>query len=278
MGKVLQFVVPELAFENNFLMNAMLGIASLHMQRLLPDPTKAQRQTAIYRAKALNQFRQALPSIDINSQHYDAALIMAVLLVVLCSQDHTTSDDELMIVQWLILYGGMLTVLRMGSDDIILSRKIGPMFHRYITEVKVTPTVPAKLLDMVACITPMDADYVSLEFYCQALDSLAVVYASLCQDGISNALSLRVITWPTYLTSEFAELAKQRRPRALVILAYYLTFMKLIPDLWWIEGMADREIAIISKSLSPEWHILLQTPLRATMLTKIEDIVQLLLE
>jgi len=277
MGKVLQFVVPELAFENNFLMNAMLGIASLHMQRLHPDPANAQRQTVIYRAKALKQYRQALPFIDINSEHYDAALIMTILLVVLCSQDYAMSNEELTIVQWIILYGGMRTVMEMDTAETIRSKKIGPMFSRYITELKSTPAISLSLFNMVACVTPMDEEYASLKFYCQALDDLAVVYASLSQDGVGNAFSLRVITWPTYVTREFAALAKEKRPRALIILAHYLIFTKLVSNLWWVEGIADREIAIISNMLSPEWHQFLQIPLQARSLTKSEDIVQLLL-
>lgn len=277
MQKVLQFIVPELAFENNFLMNGMLGVASLDMQRLLPDPTTVRRQTVIYRAKALQQYRQALPFVHMNSENYNAALLMAILLVVLCSQDHPTSNDELTIVRWIILYGGLRTVMKMGTFETVMSSKVGPIFRRYITEVKSTPVVPVSLLNMVACITPMDAEYASLKFYFQTLDDLAVVYASLGQDGVSNAFAIRVITWPTYVTEEFTQLAKETRPRALIILAHYLVFTKLVPDLWWMEGIADREIMIIARMISPEWLPFLDIPLQAVSLTKIEDIVSLIL-
>ena len=277
MNKVLQFVVPELAFETSFLMNAMLGIASLHMQQLLPDPTQSQKQTMIYRARALKQYRQALPLMDTNSDQYDAALIMALLLVVLCSQDYIADNEELIVVKWIFLYGGMQTVMKLGDIETIPSRKVGPIFNRYITEVKLTPTIPSSLLNMVACITPLDPDYAYLEFYCKTLDDLAVVYASLVQDGLGNALSLRVITWPTYVSTEFANLAKEKHPRALIILAHYLVFTKLVSHLWWVDGVADRDISIIARGISPEWLSFLKMPLEAISLTKAEDIVQLLL-
>jgi hypothetical protein len=95
--------VPQLAFENDFLLNGILGIASLHMQNILPNPEKARQQTDIYRARALSGFRQAVTRLHLNSQSYNAALIMSLLLVVLCAKDFTSDVGDLGIIHWLLL-------------------------------------------------------------------------------------------------------------------------------------------------------------------------------
>lgn len=277
MHNVLRFTLPELAFGNEFLMNGMLGIASLHRQRLLPDAGDSQKQTDLYRFKALSGFRKAVATVGPDSPNYEATLVMSVLLVVMCSQDYKESDGELTIVRWLVLYRGLNAIFKLRSYPAVASTSVFPVFKRQIKELTSVPVVPTVLMHMLATVNPLDPDYEGLPHYCKILDAIGMLYASLSEDSLGANLSIRVVSWPSYGSDQFAKFTRENRPRALVILAHYLVFIKLVKGIWWIEGIADQEIKAISNIVEPKYASYMEVPLQAADMINLEDIAKLML-
>ena len=277
MHNVLRFAMPELAFESDFLMIGILGIASLHRQRLLPDAGDTQKQTDLYRFRALSSFRKAVAAFGPDSPNYEATLVMSILLVVLCSQDYNPDDGELTIVRWVVLYRGLSALFTLRPLSEIVNSRVYPVFQRQLTELTSIPVVPTILMNMLATVHRLDPDYAELPHYCKILDAIGMLYASLREDGLGANLSIRVVSWPSFGSDPFAKFAKENRPRALVILAHYLVFIKLVKGIWWIEGMADREIKAISKLVGPKFAPYMQVPLQAAEMTNLEEIASLML-
>lgn len=72
-------------------------------------------------------------------------------------------------------------------------------------------------------------------------------------------------------------LAKQKYPIALVLLAYCLVFVELLPDIWWIGRMANREIQVIVGILGSRWSSALEILMKVMHMTSREEIVTLML-
>ncbi|KAK0127925.1 hypothetical protein ONS96_007423 [Cadophora gregata f. sp. sojae] len=275
---VLQMEVPSLAFEFDFLQDCMLGIASLHCQQLLPDPQEAQRQTAIYRARALSSFRNALTNLKWGTRKYEGALITSLLLVLLCSKDYTMGTGELIAVNWLILYRGLSSVINLKTYEDISSLSVSPIFRRELEPLKESPVIPKVLMNMVREIDPSDPDFAMLESYCTALDALGILYGQLREGGTGPALSIRVITWPSYVQHDFAVGAQAKKPRVLVILAFYMVFMRLVRDLWWVDGIAQQEFGTLIRMLDRRWLPYVEIPIKAMMMSTDEEAVELILK
>lgn len=258
---VMKVAVPSLAFDNPFLLNGMLGLASLHNQHLLPQSEEHKRQTALYRGKSFRDYRAALATVTKDSKNYEAVLVMALLLVVLASGDRG-DNDELTVASWMGLYSGLRIIVSMKIPDggPSTNTSVGPLFVRNINDLLTTPVVPSALLHMLY-MDPSDQDYENLQVYCGTLDALGNLYASLRQDELSEPLFIRIISWPSFTPNEFTALVKNKRPRALVICAYYMSFIKLVSGLWWLEGLADRDIRAITNMLGPDWNHVLDVPL-----------------
>jgi Fungal specific transcription factor domain len=276
MDAVFEWTLPQLAFENEFLMNGILGIASLHMQRMIPDATHVRKQTDLYRVKAVQTFREALPIIDTNSSSYQAALLMALMLVILTSKDYV-NEGELSIINWLVLYRGLNTVMSMSDYEKVMDTNVAEVFRRELTILKTAPVIPSILFDMVAEIGPTDPDYEGLEIYCKALDAMAPLFTCLRENGLGAPLYVRAVSWPSYLTNEFVAFAKESRPRALVILSWYLAVLKLIKGVWWVEGISDPDIDVIRKLVDPKLQKFLEVPLLVRNTSDVDVIVNLLL-
>ncbi len=275
---VLHMQVPSLAFEHDFLMNTMLGIASLHSQHLLPDPEQARKQTTLYRARALNGFRHALKDIVWGTRKYEAALVTSLLVVILCSKDYEMGDRDLIIIHWLVLYRGLASVINVNSYPALFCLSVSPIFRREIAPLQASPVIPKVLVNMVRDIGPLEPDFELLEHYCKALDALGLLYGQLQEDGVGPGLSIRVITWPSYLTQPFVVAAQETRPRALVILAYYMLFTKLVKGLWWVDGIADREFGTLLRMLNPRWLPFVEIPIEAMTMGSDDEIVELMLK
>ncbi len=70
------------------------------------------------------------------------------------------------------------------------------------------------------------------------------------------------------VSRRFIELLEARRPRALAILASYFALLKCLDDVWWLKGVARREIMGIVSLFDPddeEWWPRLQWPLRIAL-------------
>ncbi|QSZ32690.1 hypothetical protein DSL72_002269 [Monilinia vaccinii-corymbosi] len=274
---VMQVAVPSLALENEFLMNGMLGLASLHNQHLLPQNKEYRRQTALYRAKALRDYRTALMVVTKDSKNYEAVLVMALLLVILASGDRD-DKDELTVVNWMGLYRGLCLIVSMKTPDggVNATPSVGPIFVRNLKDLLATTMVPLALLDMLN-IDPSDQDFGDLGVYCGTLDALGNLYASIRRDELNEPLFIRIISWPSFTPTEFADLVKEKRPRALVICAYYMSFIKLVSGLWWLEGLADRDLFAITQMLGPGWNHVLDVPLEVLRTQERRKIVDILL-
>lgn len=273
----LLIAVPQLAFENTFLLNGILGIASLQVQRQYPSSELVRKETDLYRVKAVSGFREALANITPKSNIYEAALIMSILLVVLYSNGDTLEKDELLIVNWLVLYRGLSTIMSMENQSYIESLSVFPIFVREPTKLQTPRAIPIILVEMFAGIHQFDPDFPMLEHWCRVLDALGSLYASLQQDGLSQALYTRIIAWPSYTTQQFSASAKERRPRVLVVLTYYLAFLKLIRGLWWTEGIPEREINAIAGIVGPGWTMYMDVPLRIAAMDDPQEMARLLL-
>lgn len=272
----MQRALPQLSFEHDFLLNGMLGTASLQLQKMDPTP-ETRKQTDIYRSRSLNSFRQALSRVRIGTKEYEAVLIMSLLVVVLSSQD---DSDALIVVNWFVLFRGLSTIISLQAHDFdkVSRLSVGPIFQRELAPLKSKPVVPTILLNMFQGMEPWDPDYRFLESYCQILDAMGILYASLKDDGLSNNLYVRVVSWPSYSNQDFANQAKAKRPRALIILAHYLLFVKFARMVWWVEGIPAKEIVKIAAMIGPEWAPYIEVPLLALTMDNDEDIAKLMLQ
>jgi hypothetical protein len=202
---------------------------------------------------------------------------MSIFLVILDSESDNLEDGELLVVKWLLLYRGLGAIISMTSTDHLETLSIYPIFNRSLSVLTLPPVVPKVLVDMLQGVSPLDPDFAMLESLCKIVDALGLLYASLRQDGLTTPLYVRIISWPSYSNQEFTDCARQMKPRALVILTYYLTFTKLVDSIWWIQGIADREITAIAKMLGPEWLPYIEVPLLVTQMSDDREISKLLL-
>ena len=59
--------------------------------------------------------------------------------------------------------------------------------------------------------------------------------------------------WPAKLDARFVHLMAERRPAALILLAYYNAMFSMLSGFWWIGARAKEELAVIEKIVDKDW-------------------------
>lgn len=261
VDNILKSSIVKFAFQSPFLMDCILGLSALHMQSMhMAVPLS---KTVGYRARAFAGYRKAIERAD--PKDFPALLACSLLMISLSSEIFREVDMKpLYIVDWMVVWRGIGLILDLLPIDSLFDSGLAQLFSRPAFDLNQSAlSIPTSLLFMVTSIKEGDVDFPDIEAYYNTLKFLGGLYREL-ETGFGPVLSLRIITWFTFLPGPFVELAKKHRPRALVILAHYLCFIKLVQKVWWLEGVGDRGIQDIIDHLDSEWQPLLAVP-RAAM-------------
>jgi hypothetical protein len=71
----------------------------------------------------------------------------------------------------------------------------------------------------------------------------------------------RIIAFPMFTPKRYIELVEEAQPRALLILAYYFSFLSRLRGIWWIGDAGRREIRAIQSVLESPWVEQLEWPI-----------------
>ncbi|KAI6782003.1 uncharacterized protein J7T54_003422 [Emericellopsis cladophorae] len=245
------------AFQTPFLMQSLLALAALHLQNLNQeiDPKRA----LAYRATSFEGYRKAVEEAD--PETFPAMIINSLLLTALSSQAFRDADGkDLYIVDWMIVWRGIGLIIQTMGFERFLSSGLKSLFYRPPMDLDDTAKhIPNILLYMITSIPESDPDFQETQTYYDTLKYLGALYQSLHDGGFGPLMALRIITWFTFIPHGFVELGRQRRPRALVIIAYYAAFVKLANSVWWIRGIGQRTLRDICRHLGPEWSCFLNS-------------------
>ncbi|KAH6678937.1 hypothetical protein F5X68DRAFT_263908 [Plectosphaerella plurivora] len=270
---ILKITIPAFAFEHPFLMDTLLSLSAIQLQ-LDPAPGQAidvePARIYHYRARAFEGYRRAVE--EARPETYPALMACSLLLIGLASQTFREPDSkDLFVLDWMVLWRGIGIVFELIKAKGLLQSGIAELFCRPPIDLdQAALHIPNSLLFMVsstiassasALSTPGDymqagLDEYDLENDAESASSRDTYYAALrylgslyreLRNGFGPRLNLRAITWFTYLPRHFIQLATARRPRALLIIAHYLMFLKLVRGTWWVDGITDREIPSIAR-------------------------------
>ena len=267
-------VVQE-ALENPFLLKSLLAMTGLHMRQLGQEiDTKRLLKNS---AESYEGYRCAVERAK--PETFNAILANSLMIEILASDAfRNDSSKTLYILDWMLLWRGIKTVM-----DIVHShgwKQVSPGIKTLFTRPEIDfeaarGTIPLQLAWMISHIEPDDEEYAYVETYRKSLLTLATLYQAVPND-LEDTMILRIVTLFTFFPVEFYDLALAKKPRALVLLAHYGVFLKLLEHVWWLEGIGERCVVDICQYLGAEWHHVLGVPLLAAQTKDQAGILQIL--
>lgn len=272
---VMRTRIVQHAFQTPFLMQSLFALSSLHLQNL--NQKIDQNRALAYRATSFEGYRKGVE--EASPETFPALIANSLLLTALSSQVFRDPDGkDLYIIDWMVVWRGIGLMINFLGVDKLVSSHLSSLFYRPPIDLDAsTYSIPNQLLFMVSSMSTDDIDYPDTQTYYATLKYIGALYYNL-NLGLSPIMNLRIITWLTFIPREFVELARQKRPRALIILAYYAVFLKIASSIWWLKGIGQRTLRDICRHLSPEWSHFLKDPMLAINIEDPFDLARVVLQ
>ncbi|OTA59289.1 hypothetical protein K449DRAFT_333810 [Hypoxylon sp. EC38] len=278
--KIWRDTVPNLAFTGaNFLADALLAVSALHLRYHSPQDQELIRASHAYMASTLSEYGASL-SKGINESNAEALFLTAALIAFQSTASRIFTRDD----------GGDL---KERSDGYALPLS---WFHSF-QGVKAVVASSWQWLRHSGIVIPiiesqpalnLDLSGENANFFGHLLNGVEEEIASMDDDPASQVLTrqayqhaVAVLDWAhkiphtgaplvflATVSRRFVELLEARRPRALAILASYFGLLKCLDGVWWLKGVARREVMGIVSLFDPddeEWWPRLQWPLRIAL-------------
>ncbi|KXJ92033.1 hypothetical protein Micbo1qcDRAFT_59078 [Microdochium bolleyi] len=272
--------VPNLAFSGaNFLADALLAVAALHLRSSAPHDQQLVRASHSYMAATLSEYAASL-SKGITKSNAESLFLTAALIAFQSTasrvfvRDEGTGNKEQpshyqIPLSWFHSFQGVKAVVASSwqylrhSGVVIPIIEAQPALNLHLGET--SPTHFGHLLIgleqelMDSGQSPED----------QALTAQAYHHAVAVMNWVHRIPQTGApLVFLATVSKRFIDLLEAKKPRALAILANYFGLLKLLDRLWWLKGVSRREIIGIISLFDPDdevWWPRIQWPLRIAL-------------
>jgi Fungal specific transcription factor domain len=255
--QIWQTTVIKLGISFPFLMQQILGIAALHLAHCNPD------RQSYYHTKSTELQSHALSGFQAIQNHVGASNCGAVLLFVSLLAFHVVADPlrsrGLSFNDYLDHFLGCINLMR-GVRPVVITD-----WWTHLSESELKPLLDVQLPEQpyeipdecraLAELTgKIEPGSTSIPAYDAAIERLHFTFAASNVQTQSNVTIRWLLAWPVQLTDKYLELLHERRPEALIILAYYGVLLHFHRASWAIGDSGASLIKAVNAHTGPYWE------------------------
>ncbi|TGO16083.1 hypothetical protein BTUL_0032g00460 [Botrytis tulipae] len=261
-------IVPSLAYDSPYLMDAILAVSALHLRILQPEDRSLARASHSYMASALAQYSSLLsqgPSqSNAEALFCTAALIAFQASASRCVENGIDGDSDsgyVLPLAWFHSFQGVKTIVITSWHWLRNSAKIFPIINGQ----------PPLILDfdperrgffaflLEGIDHASNSDDASIDADTKQAYEHAVAMLNWSHQKPERA---RILSFAATVTRRYIDLLKRQDPRALVIVSCFFAMTRIVDDIWWLQGVAKREVTGIFSLLPEEWWPKMDWPMR----------------
>ncbi|KAH8160124.1 hypothetical protein CIB48_g8129 [Xylaria polymorpha] len=276
LEKIWRVTVPELAFSSaTYLADTLLAVSALHLRSSSPQDRELIRASHSYMASACSEYGACL-SKGVTESNAEALFLTSALIAFQSTASRIFARDDVndrsagysLPLSWFHSFQGVKAVVAATWQWLRISTIVIPIIE----------SQPALNLDLSGHPTFFSDLMTGVEDEIAKFESNPATHV---ETRMAYQHAISVLDWAhkipytgaplvflATVSRRFIELLEARRPRALAILASYFALLKCIDDVWWLKGVARREIMGIVSLFDPddeEWWPRLQWPLRIAL-------------
>ncbi|KAI0206969.1 hypothetical protein F4808DRAFT_15850 [Astrocystis sublimbata] len=244
--------VPQMAFESDLLLDALLTLAAIHMNDLMPQDHKLEVAVNHYLDRTLTKHRYSLGTIDqsLAEPVFVTAFMLCITSWQLAHRRSATSSDTYRIPSSVFAlvrgccalhrqYDGWLSKAGYDPQAIYLDPQSNssiqadhPLLHHIRQDL-------AMLLEAfhVDAMPTNEADV-----YRDTADCIIGLYVALCLGQTNTILQRLVFTMAVRMKPQYIAMLEAGEPLALVLYARILCVLGFIDHMWWSRGTNKRDV------------------------------------
>ncbi|KAG4411844.1 hypothetical protein IFR04_015028 [Cadophora malorum] len=252
-GELWQFIAPQEAFSNHFLMHGLLSISSLHIAHLRPSHAEC------YKKLGTQHYSSAMGLLEPVLQHLGSGnadavatfipLLTSISFATLPAQPPTSTDYlEIILANFRSLRA--VKDMLQNAWPTLETSQAGIFLFRDIESIA-DPTAVNTDVALEALEWRVHAEVESKLLRTQYLDAVRYLRHSLQH-------KVQVLIWPLLVSDQFFQVMTEREPAAIAILGFYGTFLYKLETAWWVGDKGHRLVLAAAEILPPEWKTLMR--------------------
>ena len=254
---IYRHIVAERAFQQHFLLAQILASSACHMS--LQRPARA----AYYREYASSQQSHAVAGLKAIIDHIDESncqdvLLFSHLIALQAFWDIFTSTQEDFgvfldrLVGCIRMLRGVNVVIK-SWWDFLVKTQLGAIILNADQQQNTPRASRHECGHLRAMIDEADASEKSMETYHESLNKLQTCFDAENSLDTPGASTHQVFAWLVVLSEDYTDLLDQRRPEALVLLAYFAALLHRRNQSWVINDAGMRLLGRVRSYLGTRW-------------------------
>jgi hypothetical protein len=262
--------VPSLAFQNepsNPLADLLLANSALHLQSVNPNDRSITLASSYYLESGLVKFKNAILHLDEQNSPTLFASSILVVLYVLCSrqQELILNREYSPPSAWFRALQGTKSIVAMAREWIRKSSLEALLLDDQTLVSHSWPLSDDSPFDeLLIALSTETLKPERISAYKIAVIHLSRAYALQLAGGDRRAVFQLIMSFPVVVPAIIVDLLQSHDPRTLVIIAYFFGLITFVDDVWWLQGVARREIFGLLSIIPEEWKWIMQWPLQQT--------------
>jgi hypothetical protein len=258
-----QVEIPTIAYESQYLMDAILAVSALHMRSRSPNDQTLVRATHSYMASSISQYSNLLTG-GISAENAEALFCTAALIAFQASASRSVENPDsqyVVPIAWFHSFQGVKTVVMASWHWLRSSERVSPIIN---SQPALSLNLDAnRRLFFAPLLEGLEDQFKSLPEELVVSTRQAYEHAvAFLNWAYQKPLRNRILGFAATVSRRFVDLIAEHDPRALVIISCFFALTKTVDDVWWLDGVAKREVNGIFGLLSQEWWPKMEWPLR----------------
>jgi len=260
------YSIPQQAAGRDYLMDAILSLAALHLHVHRPHDVQMERVSHHSIATTFHNMQHQLENLDpTNASTAFAACLLIQFQSFASWKDPCTSSGTYQLpIQWFNMAQKARSMLYAASSQVTQSER---------DQFNECSTLTAEQRRRRGC--PDDPFQIAFELLegqdlsednrltlCASLDLIYSIYISILHGESMSIIRRLIHSFPVHIDMRFVELLKQQDPRAMIVLGYYFAVLRRVDDVWWLRGRSEWEIKGITNYLPACWKPFMAWPLK----------------
>lgn len=252
-------------------MHQVLAIAALHLSTLRPAQREYYRDYATgLQSQALSLFNQTRMGVDASTCVPMFLFSSFIIVHVLCDTLRYHADDLNSVLDrfthYLELSRGVRAITS-RSWPLLRESELKPLLEAFDSPPGASDEAERNeggdacdtLTAMIEASAP-DLGPKSIAAYRETIKHLRWTFGSLDRPFVSERKMHMFNAWPVLVPAEYTDLLAQRRPEAMIILAYYAGLLHLYRHSWIVGDGGRFLIQAITRHLGSHWQTWLAWP------------------
>ncbi|KIV86158.1 hypothetical protein PV11_01788 [Exophiala sideris] len=264
-----QLEMPQIACEQPFLMRGILAMSALHLSCSRPTQKQKWLVRAVYHQnRALPSYRYIVNDFQskMTEQNCHAVIGFASLTSAYAFQDpdppNTDHTDPIRLPEWLYLLRGARQILDVGRDWIsrgpmafqvrVVNGSIDLTHNPHDSHLAILATLFDRKRRDPSLYKLSDREIEAYQWTLRLLRESSAMPFLLCK---TLGVKLSMFRWVEKVPQAYLDLLAEGKPEALILLAHLCLLLKEgSRSYWYMEGAAERLMAIIGDALPATWR------------------------